>query len=434
MKMFKKIVLFSALMILFLQNKAFANIAPLKIVQDGVEPLENPGIMIESGNIEVKPSGEGFKFSCNYVLKGLKDIDSLTIGVPGDLGYTLEAGYIDNINIYVNGNLIECKIYNTTEHLSDTWKKYNSPLHFKWHTFSIPVKKDEKINLYITYNMLWRIVEQNKSTPYHIVPFLLSTDKLFGNDVGKTEIKFVNDDKISLPDVKVMINSMLESDIISSAILSPKWDDYQIIWEFKDVKEFQDFRLIALSFKKLAMEFSTDTDIDQSIRWAVLNNNYERLATIFENIAKRNIKTDLNNDDLGTAAYISAEFYFRLKNYDKAIDMLSLPYKTMLWPINIKHEYINAVKLEDEKKYKELLDTLEKLVNYKDYILLSKYSEDKILPIATILAKQAAEEAPFEYKKVQKKNDYVVINILLYGIPAAVIILFIIYFINRHQN
>ena len=392
MKRFISLIFCFIIMILCFPNSASANISPLKIKSDGVEPILNPGLKIESADISVSPSSNGFKFDCKYILKGIQDIDNLTIGVPGDLGYTLEAGYIDDINITVNQKPVKYKPYNTSKLLSDIWKNYNSPLNFKWHTFPVSVKKNATLEIVLAYNISWRIFEQNKSYPYSIVPFLLSTDKFFDGEPGSYNIKFINDDILSIPDVKVMVNSIPQPDIISQTILSPVWNTSEILWKFNSTKDFQDFRLIALSFRKLTMDFSIGSDIDSKIKWAMLNNNFDKLASIFEDIATHKIDAKLDKQSLGTAAYLAAEFYFRLNNYDKALEMLSLPNKSALWSTSIKYDYIYSVKLNKENNYKLLLEQLKKLSQHKDYILLSSYAEKLIPPVNDNILKQAEEK------------------------------------------
>lgn len=415
------VLFFLMLTFIYIDNIAYANIAPLKVKADGVEPMDNPGINIESAEITVSPDTQNnfFRFNCNYTIKALQDVEALTLGIPGDLGYTLEAGYIENMTVIVNGRPIKHKIYNTTSNLPEKWQNYNSQLHFKWHTITIPVKKDSVTKISVSYNIFWRILEQNKNIPYHIVPMLLSIDKLMGNTAGTYKIKFVNDDIISLPDVKVMINSMLEPNIISPAVLSPKWGNSEIVWEFKNPGEFQDFRLIVLSFRKLAMDFTKGTKLqgtptEDSIKWALLNSNLERLAAVFEDIARKNIPSELDNNTLGTAAYLSSEFYFRQKNYYKALEMLSLPYKTSLWPTSIKSQYINSVNLLDQKNYRMALAELRRLHQYKDYVLLSNFADSQLEPVTEILRKQLEEkrneEPPKpvvvpEEKKVEKVEE-----------------------------
>lgn len=406
MKEWIKFLFFYILFFSCMSIHAYANIAPLKIVDNGVEPVINPGVKIDSAAITVMPYNTGFKFTCNYSLIGQSDIDSLVIGIPEDMGYALEAGYIANLNIFINGSAAESKVYNTAGNLSDTWKQYGSLHNFKWHAFTVPVKKDEKINLYITYDMLLKAVEQDDTNNcYHIVPFILSTDKLFGK-AGSYKVKYINDEYISLSDVRVMINSMVEPDITSKAILSPKWNDTQLLWDLKDPKDFQNFRLIVLSYRKLAMGFTTNTVADHSIRWAVLNNNYQRLAEIFEDIAKDNTEMKLSSEDRGTAAYLASEFYFRLNKYDKALEMLSPAYRTILWPSSIKYEYVNAVKHKEQKDYYLLVNDLNSLSNYKDYVLLSSFAQNEIVPAVCTLASQAAEESSLDYKKTEHKNYY----------------------------
>lgn len=442
MKKILSVIIYSIILLLFIECKAYANIAPLKVKTDGVEPLENPGVSIESAEITVKPEENGFKFNCNYVLKGLQDGENITIGIPGDLGYTLEAGYIEGMNVILNGRPVKYKVYNTTPHLSETWKNYNSPLNFKWHTFTIPVKKDVSVAISVSYNIFWRILDQNKNSPYHIVPFLLSTNKLFGNNIGSYSIKYISDDIISLPDVKVMINSMLESNIISPAILSPKWSDTEIVWNFKNAGEFQDFRLISLSYRKLALEFSTWTSaenqsVNDSIKWAILNNNYDKLSEIFEKIAKQEIKLELSDDTgsaLGTAAYLSSEFYVRQKEYDKAIEMLSLPDKTNLWPVSIKYQYTHALKLKDAKDYIPLLDELKKLHQHKDFILAADFAGKLIEPVnqevikEEIVKKQVEEQRKLEEQKKTEqpaapRKDK---NNIVYYLAGALLLLLVI--------
>lgn len=404
MKCFFRFLFFSTALFLCLGINAYANIAPLKIKQDGVEPIEQKGVSIVSADISVTPRNNSFIFNCKYVLKGLTNLDSLTLGIPGDPGYALEAGYIENMNILVNGKAIKYKVYNTTKQLSGTLEEYNSPQQFKWHVFSLPVKKDSNIEIIFNYDLSWRIFEQNKTSPYYIVPFLLSIDKLFESNEGKYKITFINDDYISLPDVKIMINSMLEPNIISPSTLTPTWDNTQIKWEFTGIEDFHDFRLIVLSFKKLAMEFSTGTATDSSIKWAMLNNDFAKLASIFESIAKKDISTNLNNNELGTAAYLSSEFYFRTGDYRKALEMLSPPFKTTLWPAGVKYEYVNAINLEKIGDYKLLLDQLKKLSGYKDYVLISNYADKLFAPVNNVVISQALEENPAPQVKPNEES------------------------------
>lgn len=417
MKKWIRFIFFNIVFLCLFKGSAYANIAPLKVNADGVEPLKDPGVKIDSAAITVTPNEDGYKFICLYNLTGLSDMDALTLGIPGDLGYTLEAGYIDNINIFVNSSEVEYQVYDTTQNLPDTWKEYGSSLHYKWHAFTLPVKKDEKINLYITYNMYWKAIDQSRNSPYHIIPFILSTDKLFGS-IGSYKIKYINSEYISLPDVKVMINSALEPNITSPAILSPKWNDTQIMWELKDSKDFQDFRLIVLSYKKLAMGFTTGTLSDNTIQWAVLNNNNQRLAEIFESIAKG--EADVSTEDRGTAAYLSSEFYFRVHNYDKALEMLSSSYRTIIWPSSLKENYVNAVKYKEQKEYNLLIKELKTLDNYKDYVLLSNFSQNEIIPAVNTLAVQAAEDAPLEY--LEAKKEYPKLPYIIAGAAALLVL------------
>jgi hypothetical protein len=220
----------------------------------------------------------------------------------------------------------------------------------------------------------------------------LSTDKLFDGEPGSYNIKYINDDTLSPPDVKVMVNFIPQPDIISQTILSPTWNNSEISWQFNSIKDFQDFRLIVLSYRKLTMEFTTGTDIDSTIKWAMLNNNYDKLASIFEDIAKQKVVSNLDDQTLGTAAYLAAEFYFRINDYDKALEMLSLPNKSTIWSTSIKYDYIYALKLDKENNYKLLLEQLKKLSPNKDYILVSSYAEKLTGPINDIILKQAEEK------------------------------------------
>lgn len=445
------VLIYAIILFFCLELKAYASIAPLAIKEDGVEPIENPGVRIESADITATPDNDGFRFNCNYVFIGLVDGEDLTVGIPGDLGYTLEAGYIGNIKIALNGRPVKYKIFNTTPHLSENMKSYNSPINFKWHTFSIPVKKDVSVNVSISYDITWRMLEQSKSSPYNIVPFIMSTDKLFEGASGGYRIKYVSDDHISLPDVKVMINSMLEPNIISAEVLSPKWSDSEIVWEFKDHKDFQDFRLVSMSFSKLSMDFSERIKADNTIKWDILNENYEKLAVVFEDIARGRMNTgsELDSSELGTAAYLSSEFYMRQKNYGKALEMLSLPDKTNLWPLDIKYQYINSLKLKESNNHRQLLDELNKLQHQKDYILVSNYALSQIGPVNEILAREEAErkeaeEKDAEDKKKQEekqaqepvKTEENGLNTILFltFIPVAGIAAFGIYRIKRYKK
>jgi hypothetical protein len=426
MRKFIYMVFCSAILFFCLEKSAYANIAPLNVKADGVEPIDTPGVKIESADITVSPEDQGFRFICNYTLKGLEDSDNLTIGIPGDLGYTMEAGYIEDMNVAVNGKKVKYKVYNTTEQLSEEWKNYSSPLHFKWHTFSIPVKKDTSVDISVSYKITWKVLEQVKSYPYNIVPFLLSTDRLFGGSSGTYRIKYINDDNISLPDVKVMISSIMEPNIVSNAILSPTWGTSEINWEINSARDFQDFRLVIVSFKKLVMNFSTGTEIDHSIKWAMLNNNYQRVAELFESIAKRDTYTGLSNEDLGTAAYLASEFYNRVDDYDKALEMLTLPYKTSIWPVSIKYEYLQAMKYKHSENYSLLLDELNKLRQYKDYVLVSGMADREIEVVASIVAKENEKRQQEEIKKSESERAR---NSLFYYIPSALLILLVVGYI-----
>lgn len=377
---------------LCIEQRAYANIAPLKAVSDGVEPLKNPGIMINSADISVRPVDNAFRFNCIYTLKGLKDSNNILIGIPGDPGYSMEAGYIQNINIQVDGKTVKHTEYNTTKQLSDSLKNYASPLNYKWYAFEVPVKKDRLVHITASYDVLWRIFDQNKNYPYNIVPFQMSTDKLFGDRIGSYKIRYNSDDYISIPDVKVMISSLSEPNIISPVILSPAWNDHEISWEFKDVKEFQDFRLVALSFRKLAMDFTTNTVEDHNIRWAMLNNDYAELSDIFQSIAEGKICTGLDSEQLGVAAYLSSEFYLRQKNYDSARNMLSLPNKSTLWPVSIKADYIDSLKLSKSNDKKALLDIYKRLAENKDYVLVANFAAKQIEPLTNEINKEEAQK------------------------------------------
>lgn len=442
-------VIFCCIIIfIFIENNAYANIAPLTVKEDGVEPLMDPGVKIESASIVVSSNSDGgFKFNCNYVFKGLQDGENLTVGIPGDMGYTPEAGYINDMNITVNGRPVKYKTYDTTKNLSEEWINYNSPLHFKWHTFPIPIKKDSNVFVSVAYNISWRMLEHDKSSsPYNIVPFILSTDKLFGNSSGSYKIKYTSDDYINPADVKVMVNSMLEPNIISPAIFSPVWNDSEISWEFKNPGEFQDFRLISLSIPNVVMEFSAgdeaDPSVDHTIKWAMMSDNHEKLASIFEGIAKKTIQSDLDSNALGTAAYLSSEFYFRQKKYDKALEMLSLSNNTNLWPEEIKQQYISAVSLAESKNYAPLLDELNKLHQYKDYILIYDYASKQMDPVTNIVKneqeekkqqeqKLAEEKALNEQQKIQNEKS----KIRLYYISISVFtVVLLLYFIFKRSH
>lgn len=426
MKRFLKFVFFcSALFLCFITN-AYANISPLNIKTDGVEPVQVPDVKIEYADITVTPSNGTFLFNCKYGLKSKADIENLNLGIPGDMGYTLEAGYIENMNITVNGKPAKYKTYNTTEHMTVPIENASTSMHFKWHVFPVSMKKDAAVNINVSYSITWRIFEQDKTNTYYIIPFILSTDKFFQNDIGNYKITYISDDEISLPDTKVLLNSMMEPNIISPVILSPDCDGNKITWVFKNVKDFQDFRLVALPFKKTAMEFSTGTDVDDAIKWAALNNNYSRLANLFEDIARDNVSANLSNEQLGNAAYLAAEYYFRIKNYDKALEMLSLPDKPSIWPSAIKYEYIDAMRAKQKGDYDTLLQELEKLGSYKDYILVSNFAEKEIKPVMDIQMKQALEEAPSITIKQEVKNEKKPDFISEYRYHIAAVFLFIV--------
>lgn len=435
-----KFFFFSILFFLGIKGTAYANISPLNIKPDGVEPVKNKNVILDSAEISVTPTGNSFIFNCKYSLKSDSDIEELVLGIPGDLGYTLEAGYIENLNISVDGNPVKYEILNTTEQLSIPVEDRKTSLQFKWHVFKIPVKKDVITNITAIYNVSWRISEQNKSSNYYIIPFTLSTDSFFGSSSGKYKITYINDDYISPADVKVMISSMLEPDIVSQAILNPKYDSSSIIWEFYDDSEFQDFRLVVLSFRKIAMEFSTDTAIDHSIKWALLNNNYSRLASLFEEIAKNKLSQDLSSDKLGCAAYLASEFYFRSLDYDKALEMLMLPNKTTLWPVSIKYAYIESVKLKQDGDYALLLDVLKKLSGYRDYILVSNSAEQQIRPIEELLAMQefeknnAAAQVPEQKPATENNIKYIFILAGVLVLSLIVIIIYRIIIIKRKKT
>jgi hypothetical protein len=412
-----------------MERAAYANIAPLKIKQDGVEPLQNPGIMISSANVDVTPLGSGYKFNCSYILKGLNDSGKVLIGIPADIGYTLEAGYIEDLGITVDGKDVKPVIYETTKNLSDSFKNYNSPLNFKWHTFEVPVSKDRIVNINMSYMMKWRINsqgetytnDQDKTSPYYIVPFILSTDKFFGDSTGTYTIKYTSDDTISIPDVKVMINSVSEPNTISQAISSPIWDNTQIIWTFNNVREFQDFRLIELSFRKLAMEFSSGTIIDKTIKWSMLNNDYEKLASSFENIATKKVDANLKSEELGTAAYLAAEFYCRQGKYDKAREMLSLPDQSMLWLTSVKADYIDSLLYKQAKNSKALLDEYKRLYQYKDYILVSSLAKKEIEPLSREIEKQNSQN-PQKTSEQNTRKTIIYYCIAIFTITVLIII------------
>lgn len=392
-------ILISTVLFIALSTVAKADIAPVIVKEDGVEPIEAPKVSIESADITVSPKGDGFNFDCTYVIKSLADDTNILLGIPGDPGYTLEVGYIENLDVHINGIHTEHKIYDTTKNLSEGRKNQNMSLNFKWHTFQVPIKASEPTIIKASYNTIWRIFDQNKTSPYYIIPFILSMDKLFFNNKGNYTIRYISDDIINIADVKVMMNSMLEPNIISQAILSPECNEKQIVWKFNNSKDFQDFRLIILPPKRLAMNFKSNTNLDPSIRWAMLNNDYEKLATLFEDVAKKNVPNDLSSEDIGTAAYLSAEFYYRVKNFDKALEMLSLPNQTALWPSNIKYEYISALKYDNENNYIMLLDELKKLQQYKDYILVSNFAEKRLEDISKVPPPKVESDSEGENEK-----------------------------------
>lgn len=405
---------------LCIQQRAFANIAPLKAVSDGVEPLENPGIMIDSASISVASIGNAYKFDCAYTLKGLKNSDNVLIGIPGDLGYTMEAGYIQNMNIKVDGNPVKHIEYNTTKKLSSSLKDYASPLNFKWYTFVIPVRKDKLVNITASYDISWRIYDQDKNYPYNIVPFQMSTDKLFGKKIGTYKIKYNSGDYISIPDVKVMISSVSEPNIISPAILSPTWNSNEICWNFKDVSEFQDFRLLALSFRKLVMDFTTGTSQDHDIRWEMLNDDYGKLANIFENIAEGKISTSLDSTGLGNSAYLSSEFYLRVKNYDKAKQMIFLANQSTLWSVPIKSDYIDSFRYTKSNDKKALLEVYKRLSEDKDYVLVSSYAAKQIGPLSKKISTEELNNNINTEKEKAKNN-----NIIYYALIAVCTVIII---------
>jgi hypothetical protein len=150
-----KLLFFSTIFFLCFEVTAYANISPLNIKPDGVEPVENKNVVLDSAEISVTPSGNSFMFNCKYSFKSDTDIEQLTLGIPGDLGYTLEAGYIENLNITVDGNPVKYETYNTTEELTIPAEKRKTSMHFKWHTFTIPVKKDSVTNITAIYNVSW---------------------------------------------------------------------------------------------------------------------------------------------------------------------------------------------------------------------------------------------------------------------------------------
>lgn len=431
MKRIACLLFFGVTLFLCMTKSAHANISPLTITENGVEPVFTPGVKIDYEDITVSPNNNKFLFSCNYGLKSSSDIENLCIGIPGDLGYTLEAGYIENMTILVNGQPVKFENYNTIEQFTNKNGSSKTSMHFKWYVFSIPLKKDVVTTITATYNISWRVLDQDQSSNYYIIPFILSTDSFFGLGSGKYKITYINDDRISIPDVKVMISSLLEPDIVSPSILSPEYNGDRIIWNFKDGREFQDFRLVLVSFRKLALDLSQDTPEESSVRWALLNNNYTHLANLFEDMARKEISSGIeNNDESGTAAYAAAEYYYRAKNYDKALEMLELPEKITVWPSNIKYDYINAVKYDQSFKLSPLLDELKKLSSYKDYILVSDYANKKIEPVSSYLAQQEFEALPVMPKvKPEEKKDvfdikyiYLAAGVLFLGAAVLIII------------
>jgi hypothetical protein len=277
--------------------------------------------------------------------------------------------------------------------------------------------------------MKWRINsqgetytnDQDKTSPYYIVPFILSTDKFFGDSTGTYTIKYTSDDTISIPDVKVMINSVSEPNTISQAISSPIWDNTQIIWTFNSVREFQDFRLIELSFRKLAMGFSTGTIIDKTIKWSMLNNDYEKLASSFEDVATKKVDANLKSEELGTAAYLAAEFYCRQGKYDKAREMLSLPDQSMLWLTSVKADYIDSLLYKQAKNSKALLDEYKRLYQYKDYILVSSLAKKEIEPLSKEIEKQNSQN-PQKTSEQNTRKTYIYYCIAIFTITVLIII------------
>jgi gamma-glutamyl-gamma-aminobutyrate hydrolase PuuD len=65
--------------------------------------------------------------------------------------------------------------------------------------------------------------------------------------------------------------------------------------------------------------------------------------------------------------------------------MLNLQYKTALWPIELKSNYLYAMLYKKEKKYNDLLTEYNKLLKYEDYILVSSYAEKEIGPLTAII-------------------------------------------------
>ncbi|HBM80999.1 MAG: hypothetical protein QME45_03990 [Clostridiales bacterium] len=427
MKGLTSFVSFSLFLIFFISGKAYANIAPLKILKDGVEPVKNPPVKIESAQINVSPYYNNIKFSCAYTLKGIDNIDNLTIGIPGDLGYTLEAGYIENLNVFIDNREVDYKIYNTAKSLSGIRDNYS--LRFKWHTFNVPIKKDTETNIFLNYDISWRTSEENNN-PYYIIPFMFSTDKLFG-DVKNYRIQYLNDDQISPPDVRIIMNSVAEYNNISKSALSPALNNNQLLWRFDNTNDLHDFRLYVLSYQKAASNFSTNTSIDYSIKWALLNNNYEQLSKIFEQITQNQKLSTLTSNDRGTAAYLASEFYYRQKKYNKALEMLSLPYKTNIWPVYIKYEYINALKLKDSNNYSSFMEELQKLGQYNEYVLARSFADEEIKPAAEAIAKTAIEESSIEEKVDNSNTKYN--KYLLYGSAGAAAIC-IIYLLHRSHS
>lgn len=422
MKRLIRFFFFSAILLLCFDKNAYAGISPLKIDDSGAAPVSESRVKVDSADITVSPNGDQFLFSCKYVLIGSENIDSLTIGIPGDLGYTLEAGYINDMSITVNGQPVEYKIYDTPEQSVSPVMNPKTSMHFKWYTFTIPITEGTPANINATYNISWRIFEQNSNSTYYIIPFMLTPDKLFGDSMGKYKITYINDDHISPPGIKVMISSMLEADIISPAILNPQYGGDRITWEFSDGKDFQDFRLVVLSARKTAIDFFLGTQKENSVRWALLNNNYSKLATMFEEVTKN---PDYIDDDKGNAAFLSSEFYFRIGDFDKALSMLSLPYKTTIWPSSIMYDYVNAVKLKASGEYDAFLVELKKMAGLKDYILLSSYVNTEMKPAIDILASQAN----YVRDKENKTNENGETNWKYIFIPLGILLFLIILFI-----
>lgn len=419
------------LMLIFfsVHRNALASLAPLKTADDGVEPLQDPGMMIDCAVTDVSCDSDMFLFRCEYALKGLRDGGSLLVGVPGDLGYSMEAGHIENINVSVDKSPVECKVMNTTRNLSSKWKSYGSPLNFKWYTFKVPMQKGRRVDVSILYEISWKALEDYSYYPYKIVPFLLSTDRLFGDSVGSYRINYYSDEYISPPDVKVLTNSMLEHDIISEAILSPTLTGAQISWNFSRARDFQDFKLVVLSFQKLSLDFISKNDNDHNMVWAVLNNDYAKLSSGFEDIAKGISVKGLSEEDAGTAAYLSAEYYSRLKKFEKASEILSSYSKTSVWFVPVKAEYIYAMQLKASGQNELLLDEYRKLSQYKDYVLVSSYASAEIPSLAKIVGSVESRDKE-EKAKVSEQMD----RMLKYFQAATIVLLILILIILERAH